>query len=697
MSYSPVLQTFSVLGVAVAVGVGAAVLQCRSSASCLDEGTCRSSGFCSYENTVSGMTDAAYAYGSDNMSRFEELTRGVCAPGERLHVNLVSGQQECAPWRAWPDALNHEIQGEGSSKHLQMCGSWIEAGPAVQTQNQYWSFYDGYHEENAVRSSQATTFSSSRLASTDLGKLYASCQHTILGGSGAIRENAAQAYQYIASGIVNVTTRRMVLFTVGGLAGHHCDGPVQVGVAVTGTSFSATIDRGVAFGPSALADALYSVQADSALISQAETANAAVNANAAMSPAASFADLERIFEGAARRTDHASVPLIYETTQELDGLLWLVDQGRFGEVRAFLHGVAAFCAFSIETGMTLDGAGGYSSALKQVRRIRRGKPKAAALGRLRRQTHDPMELHVTNKTLSDATTITFSSISLDPQPTGNPVSDCVAFAEWLFPDRLDNQYFSAIVTPKLYSRLETMTEQLRASVQHVVVNDPQIASTLLNPHIVATEVQHTRVRIAGAPRGTWAGIVRGYVDAGLSSRDGPMLGALKQARALFLDRIDMLFDLPSVCSGPPLYDSLTANAYIYPGGRCTHVLLGILRPPFADERYDDASLATRSLYVVAHELAHNTLVTEFTSQMDALLHRYQPSVHNEAIADVVAAVAIIHSGLATAQQVCDHISQLWCARTTIGFTTSSTSTHPGPNERGDLLCRTLKDLGHNIV
>jgi hypothetical protein len=175
-----------------------------------------------------------------------------------------------------------------------------------------------------------------------------------------------------------------------------------------------------------------------------------------------------------------------------------------------------------------------------------------------------------------------------------------------------------------------------------------------------------------------------------------MLGALKQARALFLDRVDMLFDLPSVCSGPPIFEALMANAYVYPGGRCTHALLGVLRRPFADERYDDASLATRAMYVVAHELAHNTLVTSFNTQMSTLLQRYPPNVYSEAIADVVAAVAIVHSGLASAKLVCEHISQLWCARTVPGYTTSSTASHPGANERGDWLCLTLQDMGYSV-
>ena len=699
MDYSPALQTVGVLGIAVVVGIAAAASQCNAAASCLSAGTCRSSGFCSFENSVAVLTDSLYTgtKNSYNMSRFDELTRGVCAPGERVHVNSVTGAVECAPWRAWPNALNHEIQGTGALKHQQMCGAWIEAGPVAPTHNEYWSFFDGASEAAAVRASEATTFSSARLASTDLGKLYASCRHTILGGSGSIRESAVQAYRYLAAGIGNTTTRQQVLSTAGFLAGHSCDGPSQIGVALSGSSFVATIARGSAFVEFALADSLMSVQASASLNANAESANDAINANSATAAAATLVDLEDFFEGAARRKDHTAVPMRYESTPELSGLLWLVDQGRFTEAHAYLHGAAAFCAFSIHAGMTTDGAGGYSNARRQVHHVRLTKPKAAALARLKKHTHDPMELHVTNQSMAAATTVTFSSLRLDAQPRGNPTSDCVAFVEWLFPDRLDNQYFNAIVTPKLYSRLETMFEQLRASVQHVVVNDPQISSTLRDPTRVASEVRHTRIRVAGAPRGTWGGIARGYVDAGLSSRDGPMLGALKQSRALFLDRIDMLFDLPSVCSGPPIYDAMTASAYIHPGRRCIHMLLGILRKPFADERYDDASLATRAAYIAAHELAHNSLVSEWRStQMNTLLKRYPPNVHEEAIADVISAVAIIHSGLATARQTCDHISQLWCARVVPGYTTSSTASHPGPNERSNWLCATLGDLGYLV-
>ncbi len=106
------------------------------------------------------------------------------------------------------------------------------------------------------------------------------------------------------------------------------------------------------------------------------------------------------------------------------------------------------------------------------------------------------------------------------------------------------------------------------------------------------------------------------------------------------------------------------------------------------------SLATRAGYVIAHELAHNTLVTPwFSTHIQALLSRYSSNLYSEAIADVISALAIVRSGLATAEQACHHISQLWCARVPLTWRPSLTHSHPGPNERGDLLCQTLVDLG----
>ena len=68
----------------------------------------------------------------------------------------------------------------------------------------------------------------------------------------------------------------------------------------------------------------------------------------------------------------------------------------------------------------------------------------------------------------------------------------------------------------------------------------------------------------------------------------------------------------------------------------------------------------------------------------ALFAGYQQSTLDEAIADLVAAKAIVHSELATAEEVCAHVSQLWCGVSQL--LRPSNPSHPLVNERGDLLC-----------
>ena len=117
----------------------------------------------------------------------------------------------------------------------------------------------------------------------------------------------------------------------------------------------------------------------------------------------------------------------------------------------------------------------------------------------------------------------------------------------------------------------------------------------------------------------------------------------------------------------------------------------MLRKPFADEQYDDVSLYARIGYVVAHEFAHLTLLTGWVQpEMQQLLRRYDASVHVEAIADVVATLALVENNVTSGREMCAHVSQLWCARVPPGF--RARGSHPAPNERGDHACDTLAEL-----
>ena len=140
---------------------------------------------CSFTNYVEVQTDVLYGRGNGS---YVALTRSVCAPGERLHINSITSNAECAPYRSWPDAINHEImKAGGATKHEEMCGAWIDAGETIQETVRYWSFYDTDRANTAVQHAESNLYASTRLSSTDMGKFYTSCTQAVLGGSGAIR------------------------------------------------------------------------------------------------------------------------------------------------------------------------------------------------------------------------------------------------------------------------------------------------------------------------------------------------------------------------------------------------------------------------------------------------------------------------------------------------------------------------------
>ena len=576
--------------------------------------------------------------------------------------------------------------------HEQMCGAWINAGPVFPTDVRYWSFYDTDNANAAVVNADSAAYSSTRLAATDMGKFYAACQQAILGGSAAIRASAKGAFAHLKTRLSGISTAQRVMEAAGWLASHHCDGPVLMGVTVADGRYKATTYRGSSFGTSSLAEALYAMEESVGLQNLAESGNSMINANAATSPAVTMQEIDWLFEGATLRLDHADVPLLYTSTPELDGLKWLADNGYIAEASAFLHGEAAMCAFALQGALDVTSAGEWSAKGRDLQRMREERPVAAALGRLAANNKPEHMTDPDNVTLADASTVTWSQLRAAPH--GNPADDCPAIARFLFPDRLDREHFDMMVTPKLHSRIGEMAEDIRTAVTWVVQNHPNISHILQSPSAVADAVSTTRLRLAGAPRGSWGGIARDYADGLLDSADGPMLMALKQSRAIFMDRVNILFDDLNLCTGPPVYDALDANAYVYPGSDCSHVLLGIMRKPFADERYDNTSLASRVGYIIAHELAHNTLVTPWSQgPLDEVLRRYESHVRSEALADLVGALASMHAGYASASDLCHHISQLWCARVPLTWQLDPSAVHPGPNERGDQLCKTFVDLG----
>ena len=167
---------------------------------------------------------------------------------------------------------------------------------------------------------------------------------------------------------------------------------------------------------------------------------------------------------------------------------------------------------------------------------------------------------------------------------------------------------------------------------------------------------------------------------------------LKQAQAVFLDRIRLALDGSDLCQHPPLYPSTSRNAYMLTATPCTMLLPGILVAPFVSDRYNEESLYGRIGFVVAHEVAHVTSRPSLWDNTTAalLLENYSVSVWQEAAADLTAADALVSTGRITSGEVCQHVSQLWCARTTREYEQTPPNSHPHANIRGNRICKFLR-------
>jgi hypothetical protein len=208
---------------------------------------------------------------------------------------------------------------------------------------------------------------------------------------------------------------------------------------------------------------------------------------------------------------------------------------------------------------------------------------------------------------------------------------------------------------------------------------------------VAEEARNVEFKIAGAPRNSRFGRKRVFERPSLRSSDGALLVMLKQARAVFLDRFTLVVDGATICETPPLYDASTRNAYLLTAAPCSMLFPGLLVPPFASSRFDEVSLYSRIGYIVAHETAHVASKRWLWDEEVAstLLENYTQSTYLEAAADIMAVDAVRATGKATSEQLCKHISQLWCERSSLDVEPNGYS-HPLGNFRGDSACAWLE-------
>ena len=702
-------ESLVIVGVALAVGAAGFGWSCWVRSWCVDAGTCAAPtttggglGACSFATVVPLVSDLLYH--NRSAGSLAALTRGVCGVGERLHLSAITAASTCMLLRPYPDALDAELMDAGgATDHEKACGAWLSSGvtvqPALMQSAEYLAFADGGERAAAVRNVEAEMHNGARLATSNLGKFRAACQRAVLGGTAAIRASGQLAYQHLVSeaAIDAAHDLNSTLAAVGVLVGHYCDGPLLFGWELKAGGYVTSVRSGVPFERYALADALHVVNAPRATQSAAEAANAHVNAHAYDSPSATRAQLLTVLRGATQRDDDANADLTpYAYTPELDGLIHLVQTDAtdaVAQARAYLHGVAALCAFSLEALVETVGYTATGAARAWIDASNAHRPAAEALGALRAPPgHAPL-FEVDADAATNASVVTLSQ--LVGEPAGDAASACLAFTRRMFPDEIDAIHHELVVSPTLYDRMEAIVAEMRAGVAGVLRHYAPIRAALVDPDAIAADVEAVRIRVPGAPRGTWAGSARALPSASFDSADGVFVMAAKQARTVFLDRQgSLVYDATSACEGPSAYGALTQNAYIFPQLRCSYYLLGMSWRPYADEAYDNASLAGRLGYIIAHEMAHTALNTPYQPYAEALLVHYPySSTKDEAFADVLGALGVVRSGLLDSAAACLHISQSWCARVPTGYYGDRGQSHPQANTRGDSLCATLRDLG----
>ena len=662
---------------------------CAEQHTCLRHETCyaTSSASCSFRTSV---TPAGWRMlnQSAQSETLQSLNRGVCAPGMRQSVNEY-GDLRCVRQLTYPDAMNTEIQNpDGKTDHERYCGKWIDAG-AVAYGVQKWAFFDEAETEAAV-DELVHAKGSSRLATNDVAKFRSACR--IMVSSNSAGAAASAAFNTLAPQI-ETTTLHMALESIGYLASHFCDAPAQVGIGVSSTHFLLQAVEGVVHAEEPLQTAMYAVGEPHAL---RESGGAFARRMAAYD-AASLARTTDAQAAAVVRGSHAGtyvdgykgpnfLTAVATASPSLERFVKAYEEMGQTPALAYLRGTAAVCALASRSVIVPE----EGTAL-------RARPVAAALGRYETDDADRFEpKHM--DALSNASKFTLSSLAVSYASRQSAWSVCLRAAKRVFPDAFDKMAFDALVSPWLYARMHTMSDHIREAAA-ITLSENLVGSIFDSAddrNAAVAKLRATPMRIAGAPRGSWAGVQREFERPAFTSDDGALVMMLKQARALFLDRLVPAVTQASLCEHPPLFAGTTRNAYLLlaADASCSVLMPGLIVPPFAGERFDDRSLYERIGFVIAHEFMH---VTAVPSQWDPmyehkLLGDYPQSTHVEAIADVGAAAALMRFSHATNETVCGAMSQLFCGR--VGYLDGGgydrAHSHPKANARGDAACRFLK-------
>ena len=688
-------------------------LQCSAQFDCLEKGTCRTfnDGTCSFSNVVSPA-----GYKLFNMSSNDEalaaLTRGVCAAGERQAVD-ERNRLVCVRAPAFPTAYNSEAANPeaSSTDHEKHCGRWIRS-KASYSQTEYFAFYD----EDAIAADVTAEIKASfnpLVAVDDVDRFRAACERMVV--NGAVAPAATNAYEYLKAEIGDsIDSVDKLLRSMGKLVAHYCDAPLLMGVGFGSDSrFYATAADGIAMDSEAASEALYAMSEPAETREMVRTfVSEMASAPSSLSTPPSQAQLNSVLQGAIHGSwldDALSIsgPFVVQTDGVLDAaarFLYATEETDFAHARAYLLASASQCAFATRA-VTSGEFGSSVSVQRSTEAVRsRRRYAAASLGRLKFDEAVMERFSPVNGSLAlDASTVTWSSLasvrSISTSSSSDAQDACWDAAVTAFPDALDSKVLERLTTDKL---IETTLPPLISSLKEAVavgIQNGRVANLVADPSeraSLASSARSVKFKVAGAPRDSEFGRTGDFNRPDLRSDDGALLMLLKQARSMFLDRIALALENSDLCEHPPLFPSLTRNAYLLTLAPCAMLLPAILVPPFASDRYDQRSLYNRIGFVIAHEIAHVASRPELWDQQerDRLLSNYSSSTHMEAAADLTAADAVVATGKTTSEALCADVSQMWCGRepTLLWGSTSvaPARSHPPVNARGDRICEFLR-------
>ena len=697
------------VGVALFVAALSYTTQCSAQYVCMKEGTCRPlfDGSCSFANVVSPIGYRIFNI-SEDADALAAFTRGVCAPGERQSTDQ-SGRLRCVRAFSFPDAFVAEIASPpASTDHERACGRWISAASAMDSPD-YFAFYDADKVQAEVQQSIKDDLELYG-SSSDVVRFMTACKTMII--NGAVAPSASIAYDYLRREIGTIGTQAQALTALGKLAAHYCDGPAMMGLTFHSTqnTFAVKMSNGFQFDKDAASEALYSFGERSNVrdrvrefVSEMETAPSSMVStptNTQLEQIVSGAMLGSWVEDSLTINSPVAVTVSSSLTM-LSKFLYALEETSAAHAEAYLRALGSQCAVSVRSVVTGE-FGANAAAERTASSIRRSRAPARALGRLAIDQELVDRFSPVNATMVfEASTISWSLLTrpaaaLYETSPGQASNVCWDASMTAFADALDHRVYDKLVPPRVASNmLPPLVEALKSVVASEIENG-RMSQLILNPSDRATLGAQARAsvfRIAGAPRTSTFGRRDAFERPVLSSSDGALLILLKQSKAVFLDRLRLALEGSDLCQHPPLFSSTERNAYLLTAAPCAMLLPGILVPPFVSDRYDEASLYGRIGFVIAHEIAHVTSKQYLwsASGATALLENYSASTYNEAAADLIAADALVATGVLTAEKVCDHVSQLWCARVPNGYPGSASGfSHPPANLRGNNVCSFLR-------